>query len=556
MRLSLHEATEWLRCNEPTLTELSLDESGIGAEGAKELAKALRQSSKLKQLNLRKNAFGAEGAKALAEALKHNSVLTRLSLGDNGIGAEGAAAIAEALRHNGALTVLSLQHNGIGAEGAEMMAKALRHNGALKQIHLIKNGIGDEGASALAETLRHNSSITDLGLQWNRIGDKGAKVLAKALQHNRSLKELYLGKNTVGEEGVKALAEALRHNSTLTKLNLRSNKVGADGCIALKEALRHNSALTELCLDSNGISEELLQELETALSAEGPGQQVSPPHTVPSSRIEEIPFSELQLGPVIGTGSSKTIHHSQWRGQDVAILVLHSRDAAAELAVFERLTRRPGLTCLFGVSRDSKGRQMLVTEFAPMGSLNKVLADLEDDGRSASDLVLMKCAMQVCEGMMQLVEEGLIHRDLALRNVLVFGFSPENYRAVHVKVTDYGLTQEGLCYYGGSEAVPIRWMPPEALKRRKWSEKSDIWAFGVLMWELWSAAEVPFAFVSSDEEVARIVTRGQRLEKPEGCPDCVFALMQRCWEGQAECRPSFQELQTELLSLYVELAVS
>uniref|UniRef100_A0A061QM73 C-src tyrosine kinase n=1 Tax=Tetraselmis sp. GSL018 TaxID=582737 RepID=A0A061QM73_9CHLO len=362
--------------------------------------------------------------------------------------------------------------------------------------------------------------------------------------------------NTVGEEGVKALAEALRHNSTLTKLNLRSNKVGADGCIALKEALRHNSALTELCLDSNGISEELLQELETALSAEGPGQQVSPPHTVPSSRIEEIPFSELQLGPVIGTGSSKTIHHSQWRGQDVAILVLHSRDAAAELAVFERLTRRPGLTCLFGVSRDSKGRQMLVTEFAPMGSLNKVLADLEDDGRSASDLVLMKCAMQVCEGMMQLVEEGLIHRDLALRNVLVFGFSPENYRAVHVKVTDYGLTQEGLCYYGGSEAVPIRWMPPEALKRRKWSEKSDIWAFGVLMWELWSAAEVPFAFVSSDEEVARIVTRGQRLEKPEGCPDCVFALMQRCWEGQAECRPSFQELQTELLSLYVELAVS
>mmetsp|Transcript_15399 Transcript_15399/g.36603 ORF Transcript_15399/g.36603 Transcript_15399/m.36603 type:complete len:425 (+) Transcript_15399:1997-3271(+) len=305
---------------------------------------------------------------------------------------------------------------------------------------------------------------------------------------------------------------------------------------------------------ANGISEELLQELETALSAEGPGQQVSPPHTVPSSRIEEIPFSELQLGPVIGTGSSKTIHHSQWRGQDVAILVLHSRDAAAELAVFERLTRRPGLTCLFGVSRDSKGRQMLVTEFAPMGSLNKVLADLEDDGRSASDLVLMKCAMQVCDGMLQLVEEGLIHRDLTLRNVLVFGFDPENHQQVQVKITDYGLTRERLYYHGGSEALPIRWMPPEALQMWKWSEESDVWAFGVVMWELWSAAQVPYALVGSDGEVARQVCSGRRLERPDGCPDGVFELMRRCWEKRAAWRPSFSELRGELQNIYERLA--
>jgi len=281
-------------------------------------------------------------------------------------------------------------------------------------------------------------------------------------------------------------------------------------------------------------------------------QPPEPPQAVPS-RVEEIPFSELQLGTAIGTGSSKTVHRARWRGQDVAALTLRSGDAEAELAVFERLARRPGLTRLLCASRDPEGHRVLVTEFAPMGSLHKVLSDLEEDGRSAGDLVLMKCAMQVCDGMLQLVEESLIHRDLALRNVLVFGFDPENARAVEVKITDYGLTREGLCYYGGSEGVPIRWMPPEGLKKRRWSEKSDVWAFGVLMWELWSAAEVPYAFVGSDEEVARLVYSGRRLEKPRGCPDGIFALMERCWEEKAARRPSFKELKDELLDLHAEL---
>mmetsp|Transcript_37332 Transcript_37332/g.88737 ORF Transcript_37332/g.88737 Transcript_37332/m.88737 type:complete len:160 (+) Transcript_37332:1815-2294(+) len=136
------------------------------------------------------------------------------------------------------------------------------------------------------------------------------------------------------------------------------------------------------------------------------------------------------------------------------------------------------------------------------------------------------------------------------------GFDPDNAGAVEVKIADYGLTRQRLCYYGGSEAAPIRWMPPEALKRRWWSDKSDVWAFGVLMWELWSMAELPFPFVSCDQQVAMLVCSGRRLEKPKGCPEGVFALMERCWEEQAARRPSFEELQAELQDLYVELAVA
>jgi len=329
------------------------------------------------------------------------------------------------------------------------------------------------------------------------------------------------------------------------------NGIHDDGAKALAEALRHNSALTKLDIENNDVSADVMREVDEALVEDGHRRQ-APPHQIVPSRIEEVPFDELQLEAAIGVGSSKTVHKAKWRGQHVAALTLRSGDAEAELAVFERLGRRPGLTRLFGMSRDMEGRQVLITEFAPMGSLDNLLADLEDVGRCASNLVLMKCAMEVCDGMLQLVEEGLIHRDLALRNVLVFGFDPDNAGATEVKITDYGLTREGLCYYGGSEAVPIRWIPPEALKRRRWTEKSDVWAFGVLMWELWSAAQIPYSLIGSDEEVGRLVCSGRRLEQPEGCPDSVYTLMARCWEERAIHRPSFKELRAELLNIYVD----
>ena len=119
-----------------------------------------------------------------------------------------------------------------------------------------------------------------------------------------------------------------------------------------------------------------------------------------------------------------------------------------------------------------------------------------------------------------------------------------------MKVTDYGLTREGKCYCGGNGTLPTRWVPPEALERRRWSEKSNVWAFGVLMWELWSAARIPFAFEGNDENVARRVCEGERLPRPSRCPESVYAAMQKCWATTAQDRPSFRDLRNNLLELY------
>ncbi len=239
------------------------------------------------------------------------------------------------------------------------------------------------------------------------------------------------------------------------------------------------------------------------------------------------------------------------------MLLLRQGDVTTEAAVFDRLGRHRHLTRLLGLSRDPEGRQALVTEFAPHGALSDVLSALNERGRRASDAVLVRIAMQVCHGMIHMIEEGMMHRDLAVRNVLVFAIDDDaaNASRVHVKIADYGLAKDASTYYYASgDVLPMRWMSPEAILRRKFSEKSDVFAFGVLMWELWSYAEVPFSFFS-DAEVGRMVTSGERLAQPDGCPLKAYDLMQHCWAAAPMSRPCFAELYNELLALHTSVSV-
>jgi hypothetical protein len=100
------------------------------------------------------------------------------------------------------------------------------------------------------------------------------------------------------------------------------------------------------------------------------------------------------------------------------------------------------------------------------------------------------------------------------------------------------------------DGVPVRWMPPEAILRRRWSEKSDVWAFAVTVWEMFTHGLVPYTFIFSDSEVGQRVAGGHRLERPmtpTECPPGVFSVMLKCWEEEAEARPTFAELKSIIL---------
>jgi len=202
----------------------------------------------------------------------------------------------------------------------------------------------------------------------------------------------------------------------------------------------------------------------------------------------------------------------------------------------------------------------MVMEFAPLGSLDHALRKAEEDGMDVSNLVKTTVAMQVAEAMAHLHLLDVVHRDLAIRNVLVFKFDAHDWRRILVKVTDYGLsllvnkgytagttpTVVEIMTNSAGAAGPTRWMAPESILRRIYSKKTDVWAFGVFLYEVWTLAMIPYYLISDDREVARMLVDGERLQQPDSCPDHVYIIMQECWRAIQRDRPSVPEIQTKL----------
>uniref|UniRef100_A0A665W2J6 Insulin-like growth factor 1 receptor n=1 Tax=Echeneis naucrates TaxID=173247 RepID=A0A665W2J6_ECHNA len=151
---------------------------------------------------------------------------------------------------------------------------------------------------------------------------------------------------------------------------------------------------------------------------------------------------------------------------------------------------------------------------------------------------MLQMAGQIADGMAYLNANKFVHRDLAARNCMV----AEDFT---VKIGDFGMTRDiyETDYYrkGGKGLLPVRWMSPESLKDGVFTTNSDVWSFGVVLWEIATLAEQPYQGLSN-EQVLRFVMEGGLLEKPQNCPDMLFELMRMCWQYNPKMRPSFVEI--------------
>jgi c-src tyrosine kinase len=130
----------------------------------------------------------------------------------------------------------------------------------------------------------------------------------------------------------------------------------------------------------------------------------------------------------------------------------------------------------------------------------------------------------------------LVHRDLAARNILL----DDSHIA---KVSDFGLAQSETQPQTESTRgkFPIKWTAPEALRHNKFTNKSDVWSYGVLLWEIYSYGRVPYPRIPI-QDVVRHIEKGYRMEPPEGSPQSVTNLMSECWALETQSRPTFSEL--------------
>nr|XP_060612328.1 tyrosine-protein kinase BTK [Anolis sagrei ordinatus] len=259
----------------------------------------------------------------------------------------------------------------------------------------------------------------------------------------------------------------------------------------------------------------------------------------------EIDPKDLTFLKELGTGQFGVVKHGKWRGQhDVAVKMIKegsmSEDAFIDEAKVMMNLSHEKLVQLFGVC--TKERPILiVTEYLSKGCL---LNYLRDSRQSFQATDLLEMCKDVCEAMEYLESKQFLHRDLAARNCLV------NEQGV-VKVSDFGLSRyvldDDYISSMGSK-FPVRWSPPEVLLYSKFSSKSDVWAFGVLMWELYSLGKMPYERFSNSETTDH-VTKGLRLYRPQLASDRVYSIMYSCWHEKPEERPTFHVLLGHIVDL-------
>ncbi|KAL1006430.1 hypothetical protein UPYG_G00072270 [Umbra pygmaea] len=258
--------------------------------------------------------------------------------------------------------------------------------------------------------------------------------------------------------------------------------------------------------------------------------------------------TELKKIKVLGSGAFGTVFKGMWVPEGecikipVAIKVL--REAPSPKANKEILdeayvmasVEHPHVCRLLGICLTSSVQ--LITQMMPYGCL---LDYVRENNEHLGSQCLLNWCVQIAKGMNYLEERHLVHRDLAARNVLVK--TPH-----HVKITDFGLakllTANEKEYHADGGKVPIKWMALESILHWTYTHQSDVWSYGVTVWELMTFGSKPYDGIPASE-IAGILEKGERLPQPPICTIDVYMIMVKCWMIDADSRPRFRELMAE-----------
>lgn len=264
-----------------------------------------------------------------------------------------------------------------------------------------------------------------------------------------------------------------------------------------------------------------------------------------------IDNTDIKMGREIGIGEFGAVYRGSYKNTDVAIKKIKDKKTAHEFlkeAFCMASLSHPNLVKLIGVVRhltdgEEENEISLVTEYMPRGSL---LDYLMSRGRNVlTSKELIDFTINICDGMSYLEEKGIVHRDLAASNVLV---SKDDV----AKVSDFGLSKKIMDDTRNGVRIRIKWSAPEAIKDRLYSNKSDMWSFGILLWETFSYGRVPYPKIPVNE-VLTYIEQGYQMEKPDGCPDEIYSLMKEAWEFDRTLRPTFSQTLIKLDKIKTKL---
>ncbi|XP_062863620.1 tyrosine-protein kinase receptor TYRO3 [Trichomycterus rosablanca] len=325
---------------------------------------------------------------------------------------------------------------------------------------------------------------------------------------------------------------------------------GMDSVVSFTAARSFNRQgfeLPESNLDSLGINNDLKSKLQDVL----------------------IPERLLTLGHMLGKGEFGSVREAFLKMEDgsvqrVAVKVLKTDitsssdvEQCLKEAAYMKDFHHPNVIQLIGVSLHRQPQHrlpipMVILPFMKHGDLHTFLlmSRLGDEPFTLSLQTLIQFMLDIARGMEYLGSKNIIHRDLAARNCML----NENMTAC---VADFGLSKKiysGDYYRQGSVSkLPVKWIALESLADNVYTTQSDVWAFGVTMWEIMARGHTPYPGVENSE-VYEYLIKGERLKQPPDCPNEIYEIMHSCWSPVPKCRPSFQNLVDQLEGLWTGLS--
>nr|XP_008012289.1 tyrosine-protein kinase Fer isoform X2 [Chlorocebus sabaeus] len=265
---------------------------------------------------------------------------------------------------------------------------------------------------------------------------------------------------------------------------------------------------------------------------------------IPKDKKWILSHEDVTLGELLGKGNFGEVYKGTLKDKTSVAVKTCKEDLPQELKIkflqeakILKQYDHPNIVKLIGVCTQRQP-VYIIMELVSGGDFLTFLRRKKDELKLKQ---LVKFSLDAAAGMLYLESKNCIHRDLAARNCLV----GENNV---LKISDFGMSRQedgGVYSSSGLKQIPIKWTAPEALNYGRYSSESDVWSFGILLWETFSLGVCPYPGMTN-QQAREQVERGYRMSAPQNCPEDIFKIMMKCWDYKPENRPKFSELQKEL----------